>query len=355
MSDKRIAIMGAGSIGTILGALLTRNGVEVDLIDNYAAHVQALNEKGATIVGGLEMTVPVKAYTPDQLTGQYDLVFLLCKQTGTAEALTQLAPHLHENSVVCTLQNGIPEPHVAEIIGRERTMGGIVLFGATWEAPGVSRATSTAVQMEGGTLFEVGEMDGSVTPRLKAVHAFLSNVCKCTLSSNLMGLRWKKVLINSTSSGMSAVLGCEFGTYLDREDAMLVLSCIGNEAAKVAHAEGVDLTEPGATRDFNLCEFTEDRGPREMIPFYHPIWNNTARALKASMLQDLEKGKPCEIDFINGEVVKAGRKHGIPTPYNEALVALVKLAEARKQVWKVDEIMPIFRSMLQLDGIEVNQ
>ena len=92
-----------------------------------------------------------------------------------------------------------------------------------------------------------------------------------------------------------------------------------------------------------------------MIPFYHPIWNVTARALKASMLQDLEKGKPCEIDYINGEVVKAGKKHGIPTPYNEVLVALVKLAEERKQVWKIDEIMPIFRAMLTMDGIELNK
>jgi 2-dehydropantoate 2-reductase len=208
--------------------------------------------------------------------------------------------------------------------------------------------------MEGGTLFEVGEMDGSVTPRLEAVHALLSTICQCTLSRNLMGLRWKKVLINSTSSGMSAALGCEFGWYLDRHDAMLALACVGDECARVAHAEGIQMCHEGEQRNFDLCEFDEGRNAESMVEFYHPIWNTTARALKASMLQDLEKGRPCEIDFINGEIIRAAKKHGIPTPYNDLLASLVKLAENHKQVWQPEEALAFFRAMLIVDGYKLD-
>lgn len=352
MQDKRIAIMGAGSIGTILGALLTRSGVKVDLIDSYKAHVDALNATGATVVGSLNFTVPVAAYTPDELEGIYDVVFLLCKQTGTREALEQLKPHLNENSIVCTLQNGIPEPLVAECIGKERTMGGIVLFGATWEAPGISRCTSSEDHINNGVLLELGEVDGGITPRLLELQEILSRGCKCTVLDQLMSLRWMKVLINATSSGMSAALGCEFGWYLDQDDAMLALAYIGDEAVRVAHAEGVRMPPPSVEGgwSYEKCEILPGETAWDKIEAYRMIWNGTARKLKASMLQDLEKGRPCEIDYINGEIIKAGKKHGIPTPYNDLLAAMVKLAQNHKQVWTPEEAMPFFQAMLIADG-----
>lgn len=117
----KAAIMGAGAMGTVLGAFLTRNGFPVDLIDSYPAQVDALNEKGAGVVGCAELTVPVRALLPEQMEGVYDLVFLMVKQTNNEASLRALLPHLGENSTVCTLQKrsaGIscgrvrrPEPH----------------------------------------------------------------------------------------------------------------------------------------------------------------------------------------------------------------------------------------------------
>lgn len=352
MTDERIAIMGAGSIGTILGAFLTRSGVKTDLIDSYKAQVDALNANGATVTGSLDLNVPVSAYTPDELEGTYDLVLLLCKQTGTEEALEQLKPHLHEKSIVCTLQNGIPEPRVAKIVGKERTMGGIVLFGATWEAPGISCCTSSREHIENGVLLELGEMDGGITPRLLKVQKILSQACNCTVFDQLMSLRWMKVLINATSSGMSAALGCKFGWYLDQDDAMLALAHIGDEAVRVAHAEGVHMPPPAVKGgwSYEMCELLPGDSIWDKIKAYRMIWNSTARDLKASMLQDLEKGKPCEIDYINGEIISGGKKHGIPTPYNDMLAAMVKLAQSHKQVWGPEEALPFFQAMLALDG-----
>ena len=114
---KRIAILGCGAMGTVLGAYLEKNGLAVDMVDFYKAHVDALNEKGAHIVGRAEFTVPVKAMLPEEMEGIYDLVFLMTKQTANETVLPNLLPHLGPDSVVCTLQNGVPEPFVAKYVG----------------------------------------------------------------------------------------------------------------------------------------------------------------------------------------------------------------------------------------------
>ena len=123
----RTAILGCGAMGTVLGAYLNKNGHDTILIDNYKDHVKALNKKGARVIGCGDLTVPVKAITPDLMEGKYDLVFLLTKQTANKEVLSHLLPFLKADSTVCTLQNGVPEPSVASIIGKEKTVGGTVL------------------------------------------------------------------------------------------------------------------------------------------------------------------------------------------------------------------------------------
>lgn len=342
----RTAIMGAGSIGTVLGALLARSGAQIDLIDTYAAHVEALRSRGATVTGGVDLNVPVSALLPSELSGTYDLVFLLCKQTGTRQALEQLLPHLHEKSIVCTLQNGIPEELVASIVGKERTMGGIVLFGATWLEPGLVHCTSEGGYMAAGILTEVGECSGKVTPRLLAVQEFLSQAGRCDVTDKLLGTRWTKVLINATASGMSAALGCDYGGVLDRRNAMLALSHIGDECVKAAHAKGVRLTVVDGN-DYEEREIRPGERAEDKVGFYHALWGAKHRALKASMLQDLEKGRPCEIDFINGQVCRAGAEHGIPTPYNDMVTALVRLAQANGRVWTPEESLPFFDILLK--------
>ena len=123
---KRYAIYGAGSLGTVLGAYITKNGGKIDLINRNKAHVEALRKNGAIINGTVEMTVPVTALTPAQMTEKYDVVFLMTKQKSNADILQFLTPYLHEESVICTTQNGLPEQSVASVVGENRTYGGVV-------------------------------------------------------------------------------------------------------------------------------------------------------------------------------------------------------------------------------------
>lgn len=325
----RAAIIGIGSLGTIVGALIAKSGKPIDLVDSYKENIDALNRSGATITGAIELNVPVSAYTPDQMTGEYDLVFLLTKQTNNRIVLPQLLPHLHRDSVVCTLQNGIPEDSVASIIGRERVIGGAVGFGATWLKPGVSSLTSSYAAVQ-KFAFEIGEVDGVVRPRLDVARAYLECVGRTEIRSNLIGIRFAKVLMNATFSGMSAALGCTFGDVLGNPKAMTCLAFVANECIAVARARGVRLVEMQG-EDLERFELRSPADIPSKMPLYRKIWGQHVK-LKASMLQDLEKGRDCEINYINGVICGYGRECGVATPFNDKIVELVTEAQNRRAV-----------------------
>ena len=325
----KAAIIGIGSLGTIIGALITKGGKQIDLFDSYKENIDALNLYGATVTGTLDLNVLVKAYTPDQMTGEYDLVFLLTKQTTNHLVLPQLLPHLHGDSIVCTLQNGIPEDSVASIVGRDRTIGGAVGFGATWMKPGVSSLTSSYETVE-KFAFEIGEIDGVIRPRLDVVREYLECVGKTEIRTGLMGIKFTKVLMNATFSGMSAALGCTFGDVLENPKAMTCLAFVADECIKVAHARGVRLVMMQG-EDLESFELNGAADIPEKMPLYRKIWGRHVK-LKASMLQDLEKGRECEINYINGVICQRGRECSVATPFNDKIVELVTEAQNRRGV-----------------------
>jgi 2-dehydropantoate 2-reductase len=320
----RTAILGAGSLGTIMGAVVSKNGGDVVLVDSYKEHVDALNEKGATVTGYLDLeNIPVKAITPDQMDGIYDVVIVLLKQTANAAALRNLLPFIDENSVVCTLQNGIPEEAVAEIVGSERTVGGTVGWGGGWIAPGVSQLYTKPEHMR----IEIGSLDGAITEKLKRVEAFLKMAGDVEINTNLLGIRWSKLLMNSALSGMSAALGCTFGEIIDDEKAVRCAAHVADELIRVADLKGIGLEVIIPGKDFNELKFYDETGRDHAVEFLRDVYS-VHRPQKASMMQDMEKGRPCEIDYINGIVSQNGDRFGLDTPFNDLIVRIVKEFEA---------------------------
>ena len=319
-----VAIMGAGSLGTIIGAFISLNGGNVTLIDVNKEHVAALRTNGATITGTVELNnIPVACITPEAMSGKYDIVLYLVKQTHNETALRQLLPFLKEDSVVCTLQNGVPEEAVAKIIGKERTVGGAVGWGATWVRPGVSMLTSDPDKMT----YDVGELNGTITDRVQAVANILNMAGKAEIVNNLPGVRWTKLLVNATFSGMSAVLGCTFGDILDNEKALTCAAHIANETINVANAIGVRL-EPIQGHDLRILAFETADEMNAKFPIYHLVYG-PHRLLRASMLQDLEKGKKCEIDAINGVISTTGKTKNVSTPINDQVVEIIRGIESK--------------------------
>lgn len=315
---ERIAIMGAGSLGTVLGAYIARAGKNVVLIDPYEEHIRALNEMGAHVVGTVDFVQPVKAITPDQMEGVYDLIIYMAKQTFNDTAIPQIQAHIDQNSTVCVCQNGIPEYAVSAVIGAERVVGAPVGWGATFRGPGISELTTTEQRLN----FTLGALDGTVNKRVKIVKEVLECMGEVYVSENLIGLRWTKLLMNATFSGLSTALGTTFGGILDDDNAMSLILRIGKECIDVAAEKGITL-EPYEGYDFYRAFKRGNKSTNATsIALIREIWKPHYN-LTASMAQDILKGRKCEIFDINGVVCSSGRDVGIPTPINDLIVDLV--------------------------------
>ena len=322
MIMAKYAIYGAGSLGTVLGAYITKNGGEVELINRNRAHVEALRTNGATVTGTVEMNVPVKALTPDEMEGPYDVILLMTKQLYNKQVVTDLKPYLSEDGVIVTLQNGLPEPLIAEIVGSEHTMGCVVEWGAALTSPGVCTLTSEPDSLS----FHMGKMDGISDAQFKKVKDLLELMCPVHEEPNLIGARWSKLLINATFSGLGTVVGGTFGDVSENKDAKKIAVRCMKECIDVGHAAGA-VFAPVQGKDITKLFYYKNKLKYAFALLLLPIAMKKHRAIVPSMLQDIRNGKACEIDAINGVVCDFGAKYGADTPINNRIVSVIKRIE----------------------------
>ena len=318
----RIAIYGAGSLGTILGAYITKAGVEIELINRNKAHVEALQSSGAQIVGTVHFNQKVNAYTPDQMSGVYDVIFLMTKQQHNAEVVTMLKEYLAEDGALVTFQNGLPELQIAEILGENRVLGCTVAWGATLQGPGVCELTSEPDALS----FSLGAISATPNKYFDKVKQTLELMGTVEVEENFIGTRWSKLLINAAFSGMSAVLGCTFGEAAGPKESRRIVQALIKECIDVCAAGGIRI-EPVQGKDIVKLLDYSNAFKRAVSFFIIPIAIRKHAKLKASMLQDLEKGKVTEVDAINGVVSIFGRKVGCPTPMNDRVVEIIHKIE----------------------------
>lgn len=318
----RTAIYGAGSLGTILGAYINKAGVPMELINRNKAHVEALNTSGAKVVGTMEFEQKVKAYTPDQMSGEYDIIFLMTKQQNNCEVVQMLQGFLAPDGVLVTFQNGLPEVQIAEILGEERVLGCTVAWGATMLSPGVCELTSEPDALS----FALGSISDKRNRHFDKVKELLEMMGTVEVEENFIGTRWSKLLINAAFSGMSAVLGCTFGKAAGPKESRRIVQALIKECIDVCAAGGIRI-EPVQGKD--IVKLLDYHGAvKKAVSFFIiPIAIRKHARLKASMLQDLEKGKLTEVDAINGAVSAYGRKIGCPTPMNDKVVEIIHKIE----------------------------
>ena len=318
----RVAIFGAGSLGTILGAYIGRAGEKIELINRNKAHIAALRENGARVVGTVQFTQPVVAYTPDEMTGVYDIVFLMTKQQQNKEVVQMLKNFIAPDGVLVTFQNGLPEVQIAEILGDERVLGCTVAWGATLQAPGVCELTSAPDALS----FSLGAVTEKRNAHFSKVKELLELMGTVEVEDNFIGTRWSKLLINAAFSGMSAVLGCTFGEAAGPRASRRVVQALIKECIDVCRMGNIRI-EPVQGKDIvKLLDYSNSL-KKAFSFFIIPIAIRKHAKLKASMLQDLEKGKPTEVDAINGAVSDYGRKVGCPTPMNDCVVDIIHRIE----------------------------
>lgn len=323
VKTARSVIYGAGSLGTVLGAYMTKNGVDVELVNRNKAHTTALKERGAKIKGTVDFCIRVDAKFPEEMSGKYDVIFLMTKQLFNKEVVTFLKPFLSDDGVIVTLQNGIPEPAIAEIVGENHTIGCTVEWGAALDAPGECILTSEPEALS----FHMGKMNGITDEQFNTVKALLEKMCPVHIEDNLMGARWSKLLINATYSGLGTVVGGTFGAVSEVADVREIAVRCMKECIDVGHAAGVTFAPVQGKNITKLFYYTNPI-KQAFAKLLVPIAMKKHRDIEPSMLQDLKNGKPCEIDAINGVVCEWGKKLGIPTPINDRIVEVIKKEQA---------------------------
>ena len=241
----RVAIVGAGAIGGTVGAYLVRAGHDVTFVDVVAEHVEAIRERGLRIEGPIDaFTVHAPAYLPHEVPGAFETVFLCVKAHATEAAARALGPFLADDGVVVSLQNGLNELVIAEVVGEARTMGCFVNFGADYLEPGV-------IHYGGRGAFVLGELDGRDTERLRAVfeavRVFEPNA---VVSANIWGYLWSKLAVGSMIFA-TALTDDGIADCYAMPEYRLLFAAIAREVLAVAQAHGVapepfDGFDPGA-------------------------------------------------------------------------------------------------------------
>ena len=318
----RIAIYGAGSLGTILGAYISKAGVDIELINRNKAHVEALQSNGAQVTGTVQFCQSVVAYTPHEMKGQYDIVFLMTKQQHNEEVVNMLKDYIAADGVLVTFQNGLPEMQIASILGEERVLGCTVAWGATLQSPGVCELTSAPDALS----FSLGAISSQRSRHFDKVKELLEKMGTVDIEENFIGTRWSKLLINAAFSGMSAVLGCTFGEAAQPLASRRIVQALIKECIDVCKAGNIRI-EPVQGKDIVKLLNYSNPIKQAFSYFIIPIAIRKHAKLKASMLQDLEKGKLTEVDAINGAVSEYGRRVGCPTPMNDQVVEIIHKIE----------------------------
>lgn len=298
----RIAIMGAGAIGSLFGGYIARNTDHSIHLIGRPAHVSAIKERGLQLEG-LTETIQVKnlnACAKADEVGGVDLVILTVKAPDTRQALLDSSSLFSDETHLMCLQNGLGVEEVAlEVIeDNTRILRGTTTNGALFIQPGLVRHTGQGETIIGSALNERIQ----VLDQIREI--FDRSGFPTTISSDIQTVIWKKIMVNVGINALGALTRLQNG-LLPQNGLRDVIKELVQEAVKVARASGIGLAEEDSmAKTLEVCQKT---------------FKN-----KNSMLQDILKGKRTEIDYINGAIVRHGEKLHVPTPLNQVVTALIK-------------------------------
>jgi 2-dehydropantoate 2-reductase len=302
----RTAILGAGAMGSVIGSFLANAGADVVLVDISKPIVEAITSDGLLVVdrAGNEKAVRVAATTDVSTLGLVELLIVFVKCYHTEAAVTSALPVLDENSIVLSLQNGWGNAaRISSIVGAERILVGVSYHSATVLGPGRVRHGG-----EGPTF--LGELDGKASERANRVASFLSAAGLCVeASSEVLKEIWSKLALNVVTLPTSVLARITADRLLKNAEMQDLMRELLREVVAVAAAQQIRL-------DF-------DKRWADIVALLERLAPNT----KGSMFQDIENKRRTEIDVINGAIVEAGERFAISTPYNRAMLKLVKALE----------------------------
>ena len=323
----RMLVWGAGAIGGAIGAYLVRAGHEIVFVDRAVDHVDTIIRTGLSITGPIDQfTVEAKAVTPDAVTGQFEQILLCVKAQDTEGAVHALAPHLTADGYVVSLQNGLNERVIADVVGRDRTIGAFVNFGADYLEPGL-------VLYAGRGAVVLGELDGRYTERIGALHrALLAFEPNAVVTDNIWGYLWGKLAYGAQLFA-TAVTNDAIADCLAEPAYHAVYIALAQEVMRVAVASGVT---PQGFNGFDPLAFLPDTSREESVRSLQEmvVFNRRSAKTHSGIWRDLAvRKRRTEVDAQLGPIVAIGMQLGVSTPLTARLIELIHdIEEGRRML-----------------------
>jgi len=336
LTGERIVVFGGGAIGGVTAASLAHASIDAALVDPWFQNIDAIRRDGLHCTRpDIEYTVPVRAYHVDELPslGPIDVLIVAMKSYDTEWVVRYAEPQLSPTSIVVSAQNGINEDRIANIVGRDRTIGCVVAMAGVIEGPAHIVGTTPTT----GSAMIVGELDGRVSPRLQRLCEILRSLGNSKTTDDIWGELWSKLVLNVMTNPLGGMTGWSTPELWADPRAVSLMVHLGGEAVLTGEASGYrvrDNTPPGAPSPIRMEQIkAAHRGDREALAAVTTAFAATAGGRvgaavgHVSLLQDVLKGRRTEIDYLNGYVVSQAKKFGLHVPANEAAVRIVREVE----------------------------
>jgi len=294
-----IVVMGAGAIGSLFGAFLSKKN-DVVLVGR-SSHVNAINKNGLTIKGKTQLNVKIHAVdSADKIPFSPDLITITVKSYDTETAIKEIKSHIGDNTIVLPLQNGLDNiEKIKKHVSREKIIVCTTTHGVVFSEPGFIKHTGIGITI-------LGALTNKNTQNVKNIANILSDVgIKTAVSNDIIKEIWIKAIVNSSINPLTALFNCKNGYLLENPILENILEKICEESTSIASASGIDVK------------------PSDMIRKTKEVVKETYEN-HSSMLQSVLQGKKTEIDSINRKIVEVGKKHNIKALMNEILVYSIK-------------------------------
>ncbi|HEX8440370.1 2-dehydropantoate 2-reductase [Archangium sp.] len=341
----RVLVVGCGGIGGVLLSRMLEGGQKVAAVARREEIASVLRTRGPVLrdeKGERTVRGDLEVFVQPPREGAYDFILLATPPNGVEAAARDTAHLLASDGAMVVLQNGLCEELVAQVVGEDKVLGAIIAWGASSPETGVYERTSS-----GG--FVIGTLSGKPDPRLQRLAELLRTVSGVAFTDNLRGARWSKLAINCAISTLGTVGGSRVGPLLRHRFIRRLAMEVFTEVFQVAQAEGVRVEKVASTVDLEWLTLSESEqrasGSPALLVKHAMLLAIGARyrRLRSSMLAAIERGREPPVDFLNGEVVRRGKAHGLSAPVNERLLEAVHAMSRREVSPGVETLQHIYQ------------
>lgn len=312
----RIAFLGTGAQGASIAADFVLAGLDVTLIDQWPAHVEAMRKNGITVnLPNRSISTKVEALhlcNVAEIKKRFDIVFLVVKAYDTRWACELIKPVLATDGLIVGLQNGMTHEDIAAIVGRKRTVGAVIEIASNMWSPGVT----TRQNDHDESWFALGALDAATQPRVEAVAELLRNSGTVEVVDDIRSAKWMKLVVNAAELIPSAIVNTALNDAARAPGMLNVMRAAGYEAMQAALADGATIMPI-----IGMPPVMSNHPDRYVDQIFEKVLTTFSREdTLTTSLQDWRKGRRAEVEDVNGWVVNILEAHGREAPVNKRVV-----------------------------------